>query len=282
MICFGRGFYIIGDHLMNIIDILGNLDLTSQEIEVLIALFKLGESTITAISKASGINRTTLYRVLKNLKSEGYCIQKLKLNNSIYLPIELDFLIKKMETKEKDLNESRRELPRAIKALQGQTKSQQIFKTTTYEGKEECKQLMWNSLVPNAVVLSFGFETTSNAVGIKFLTEWLNEAYRRGQKHKMIANKGTYQVKSKSSLKSKYDFLPEVKGNSEFFEKREISKEVMTIPFETFIYEDTYAILQWQGDQVFGFEIVNSDIAKTERQIFWHLWKSTTPYINKS
>jgi hypothetical protein len=44
------------------------------------------------------------------------------------------------------------------------------------------------------------------------------------------------------------------------------------------IYNDIFAVATWKNKQLFGFEIENSEVAKTQKSIFDIMWKVAKPF----
>jgi len=61
------------------------------------------------------------------------------------------------------------------------------------------------------------------------------------------------------------------------YANRTIPAKILTITHDTYIYNDIYAVYHMFENELFGVEIRNSAIARTQRQIFEILWRIAKP-----
>lgn len=258
-------------------EILLLLGLNTDEISIITNLIEYGPQSILSISRNTNINRTNLYRIIEELSSKGYVLKSPEYKKGIYSSLTIDELKNKVEEKTKETQTLNTLFKQNIKELNNlYNKRTAPFQVQFYNNQEQIKQMLWNVLSSKETIRSFGYRSTKEAVGIKFLTEWFNESQRRGQSHKMIASKETYEMKHNATEGEKYKFDKPWRPN--FFIKRYLPENMFPILYETFIYNDVYSILQWKDDKVFGIEIVNPVVVEQERYIFDFLWEKAIPY----
>ena len=58
---------------------------------------------------------------------------------------------------------------------------------------------------------------------------------------------------------------------------RYISADVLTISYQTDIYNEVVAMYNWYDGEVFGVEIHNKKIANFQRQLFELVWNKAIP-----
>jgi len=246
------------------------MGLDKEESEIFIRLLSEGELTVLEISRYTGINRTNVYRILEVLENRGFVVRSPKSKTTRYGASSLEFIKAKVEEKSREadrLSQMYKELLPDLKNIVNQ-KSNQI-RVIHYTGSEEVKQLIWNSLKSKETIRSLGYRSIKEAVGLKFLIKWWDESKLRGQTHRMIANSGTYTMKDTAAEGSDKKFLPKSKG---FWKRRYFEKNELLILHETFVYDDVFAILQWDKRQVFGVEVHNQAVADQQKWTFDFLW----------
>jgi predicted transcriptional regulator len=262
--------------MKELIEFLELLGLTDDEIKVYIFLLQQGASTILQASKGVHINRTALYRLCERLTEKGYLKKIPELHTTKYEASSVEFLKTKIQ--------SRREHLRELEINYGKVKdiSKRIIslastriKVIHYSGKEEVRQLLWNTLEAKPDILSLGYRTLAEAVGSDFNKRWWYEIVRLNIPNKIIVNPGTLKMKDaqeEPGTRSLYE-----KQNPAIWQPRVISRKTLIISQETFIYNDIYSLIQWDENKVFGVEIYNKVVADQEREIFKVLWKIAQP-----
>ena len=251
------------------------LDLDSQEIEVYSFLLQNGPSTILEISRSLSINRTNLYRVCEDLCGEG-CINRIAEHNTTkFEAVSVDFLKYKIYEKRRKAGEIREKYDNIRDTLNTFSDSSgKRIRVVHYDGKEEVKQLLWNYLDTKGECLSFAFRTLSEAVGRNFVVKWWNKAKKRGIYDKMLANKGTFEMKNVVDKKAKSKLVYSI---YEHVEERIIDEKIFKIYYETFIYNEVFAIVQWEGNLVFGVEVYSSVLSDFKKKEFYTLWNLAKP-----
>jgi sugar-specific transcriptional regulator TrmB len=260
----------------NVKDFLELLGLNGVEIQIYIFLLKKGISTVLQISREVSINRTSVYRICEKLSLEGFLRKSAEKDTTKYESASVDFLRTKIDDLEKKTVQVKEMYPVFKKSFEEieRLKLNKI-KVIHYNGKDEVRQLIWNELEAKTEVLSLGFRTLAEAVGKDFIVHWWNENVRRGIYSKIIANPGTFELKDTQDSYTKEKYLDDLNN----MEKRLIDEDVMKITEETFIYDDVFGIVQWEGDEVFGVEIYNKAVADQERELFKVLWKMARKMI---
>ena len=252
------------------------LGLEDDESKVYVFLLQSGESTVLEISKGVKINRTALYRICERLRENGYLKKIVEANTTKYEAASVDFLRTKIDILDqniKDIKDSYEDIRSTFDKLSS-LKSNKI-KVIHYTGREEVKQLIWNSLDAKGVIKSFGYRTLSEAVGPTFNKKWWNESVSRNLVHMLLANPGTLEMKDSQEdavVRRRYADRAE-----KIWQARILDPKVLRITQETFIYNDVFAIVQWDKTQVFGVEIYNKAVADQEAAVFDVLWKLAKP-----
>ena len=68
----------------------------------------------------------------------------------------------------------------------------------------------------------------------------------------------------------------EVEAYHKSSKARYIDPKVFTIEFETYIYNNCVALLNYEKDDIFGVEIYNEKLVHQQKQLFNLLWAMST------
>lgn len=224
------------------IEMFSKLGLTIEECKIMELLIIKGSMTVLELSRRTDIKRTTVYRLIERLENEGFVSKEIKNGKIEYEPLSLQYLNHKILSKE---NETLmlKELFLTNKGKIEEYYSQNLnsIGVKYYNGSEEVKQLMWNSLsTNNKKIKSFGYKSLKTAVGMKFMSEWWNESLRREIQHTLLINPQSLIEKESADKDEKYKYTDIPK---ELFIVKVMPFEVIPIITETFIFNDIYSII---------------------------------------
>ena len=254
-----------------LIDFLIQLGLEKDEAAVYLSIFRNGLSTTLEISRDAQLKRTNVYRICEQLEKKGYLAKNAQWRTTKYEAVSPDYLQTKIKSREDELESIKNKYQSLLSTFDNleKTKDHQT-KVIHYSGKEEVKQLVWNSLNAKTVIKSFGYKTLSEPLGKLFVVRWWNQYVAKNIKTQLIANPGTFEIKNRVDQFTKEKYL---KVPAKTFQAKIIDPKILKITQETFIYNDVFAIVQWGQKKVFGMEIYNQSIADQERAVFNVLWK---------
>ncbi len=83
-------------YMNNLVTILKNIGLSEKAAKVYLSTLVLGEATVLAIAKHSGVKRTSIYYTLNELKELGAITETKRQRKIYYLPVEPKELIKRV------------------------------------------------------------------------------------------------------------------------------------------------------------------------------------------
>lgn len=126
------------------------------------------------------------------------------------------------------------------------------------------KQLLWNILKAKGESVGYGYADWNQSVSQEFAEKLRQERVSRKIYDREIQN--TDQAGSMNSW-------TRIKDYDQVYQARYIPKSVIDIKHDTYIYNDVFAFFNFYQGGVFGIEIHNAEIAKTQKQIFEVLWK---------
>lgn len=117
-------------------EILQQLGLTDGESRVYIALLKLGSSTVGPIAKESKAAYSKIYEVLNRLAEKGLVSHIVKDKTRYYQALEPARLIEYLDTKEKELQENKKQLKDLLPQLNSLSNSKTKQTAEIFTGKK--------------------------------------------------------------------------------------------------------------------------------------------------
>lgn len=154
---------------------LNQIGLEEKEAKVYLAALELGPTNIQNLTKKSEIKRSTVYEMIKSLKSMGLISETTKGKRRLFIASEPENLKRNIVTKEKLLNEILPEL-KSISNL-GFIKP----KITFYEGKEGLREIYRKTLDAKSKLASWisPVQDIFETVGEDFLIKYINERAKK-------------------------------------------------------------------------------------------------------
>lgn len=242
---------------------LEQIGLNEKEAKVYLASLELGPASIQVISKKSGIKRSTVYEMLKNLKNIGLISETTKGKRKLIVASEPEDLKKGLKMKEKMLAEILPEL-KAISNSSG-SKPKIMF----YEGKEGIKDIYYDAL-KNKNINTYGISPVQSIVeniGEDFFNSYIDERIKRKIWIKLI------QVTSRDAS---YKY-----SSPETFEKAlktvRYTPADIDMPNTFIIYKNKVAIISTRKES-FGMIIESEDYARSMKLFHDLLWNISKPH----
>lgn len=243
-----------------------NLGLSDQETQIYLALVKLGLTSAFKIAQTTNLPRTTIYRLLEHLKSQGLAEEVIDNKRKLVKPSSLDRLNFLVENQVSEASRLKENLPRIKSQLATEsTNSLPGTQVIFYRGQSGITQVLWNSLKTKEI-LGYSYLTIDDVLGKKLTNQYRTLRTEHGIKERdLLSSNDPYlnlkvlRFIKKSSLFKNYLFryLPYSKVN--------INHQIM-------IYNDVLVFYHWHEGEIFAIEIHNSTIANLQKQIFEVLW----------
>lgn len=243
---------------------LSSFGVTGDEQKVYLCLLRRGELIPSVLSRETGINRTTLYRILESLTLKGLISEVMKYKSRKFKPAPPEQLNLIITQKEAELSHLKQELPKLSQEL---THIIPPIYTATYvlyfKGRQGLRQLLYNTLNAKSEVVGFGYGNWNDGVGYQFTEKLRHEYVTKNIKAREILNK----LDEHGSFTKIPDYFNVV------YKHRCISNKILLITHDTYIYNDVFAFYHTVNGEYFGVEIHNEAIAHTQKQLFEIIWK---------
>lgn len=244
---------------------LSRLGLSGDQAKIYIYLLENRGGTHLGAARATGINRTKVYRLVDDLEKLSLATVNIDDTGKKILPANPKNLEVKVTSAEARLDLQKVALTQALPQLSKMFRNEESelkFSVNTYEGISGFKQMLWNELKAKGELLGFGSGTIEDLVGSR---NW-------AEKHRAKTVDAKYKIREiNNNGKKPIEFTK----NSDFytnFERRFIATTKLNIEQQIAIYNDTVAVYHWRDDQKVGFETTNKAYADTMRQMFESYW----------
>jgi len=248
------------DNLTALIEPYGMME---EEAKIYLILVQNGFMSALQISRTLRLGRTKVYRILDKLIAKGLADQRLDstgLKFGATDPSKLNQLISEREHEILSLKES---LPELIENLEKMSwKKHERTKVLYYKGVEGLKQITYNSTNAKKELLTY--ETTND------MSEFLPQDFSEEMRQRIVDNK--IFVKELTWNKSFKPYTNVADLVTRHWETRYIDPSTFKMKTEALIYNDVYVIYNPFGEEQFGVEIYNADIADMQRQLFNLVW----------
>lgn len=255
--------------MMNKSDILAylaTLGIDRSAANIYLLLLSSDQETPLTLARMSGLNRTTIYRILENLESKGLVRRTLAAKSAAYMATGSEYLRNIVAEKEDELDKLKKNLNPVIGALMRAKKEHpQPTKVNYYSGKSGLRQLLFNTLKAKTDVIGLGWADWNKGIGRKYAEIIRDESVRLKIHHRELLNED--QIDPELSFTGNRDFA------LNYYQHRIIPRSVLEINHDTYIYNNIFAFYHTYQGEDFGVEIVNNEISASERQIFEIIWK---------
>ncbi len=235
---------------------LKEIGLANEEINVYLAMLKIGSSLASKISEETEINRSHVYQLLERLIAKGFVSYVIRENRKYFSavnPEKIIEIIKEREQRVKDILPSLLELTN----LQKEKPVVEIL-----EGKEGIKTILNDIVKTKREWLAFG----SSGKGQEILSFYAEHWEKEREKLK-ISLRGILDS-SESGIKRGKEL-----SKRKYTEIRYMLEEYSN-PSSTWIYGDRIAFIIWSKEHSFAIRIISKEVTDNFKRHFEVLWKN--------
>lgn len=249
-----------------ILPYLRTLNLSGDESKVYLELLK-GPNSHLELARATGINRTKVYRVADQLEKRSLVSTRTDDRGTFLVAADPSTLEVEIVTQEEKLKNQRAVFNKLLPVLSALKEEEGLgpasFVVHTYEGVEGFKQMLWHELKTNGDIVIFGSGGLEDMVG----------PGRWAEKHRSMTVKANYQVRELINYGKKPEIFTKTTEFLQHYTRRWLPDDVLVMDNQVATYNDTVATYCWRGDQKVGMEVINKSHAQMMRQMFESYWK---------
>ena len=226
-------------------EILRSLGLNDKEIKVYLANLQLGSSLVQGIEHFAGLNRTSVYDLLKSLEQKGFVSYTLKSGKKYYQSTAPNKIIEMLKEREELVKKILPEL----NSLAGSVSKRP--KVEVYVGKEGLKSI-FEGILCEAKEFSV-IASKKDLLGLfeYYFPHFVKRRIQKGIKVRMIISGGLPIDK-----KSPYKF---------------INQDIKTA---TWLYSGKIAMISLEEKEPIGIVIDEKNFYETQKVMFEILWKA--------
>jgi sugar-specific transcriptional regulator TrmB len=167
-------------------DILKKLGFEEREISAYLALLKSGKLTATSLSERTGIDRSTIYRILNGLIKKGFVNSFVRNNVKYFGACDPEVLVKYANEIKSEMEQKFRELSNL--KISEKTK----VKVEVYEGTEGAKSVLKDILKTQKDYFVFGYDCQFKKVFPEtYLEQYIRQLKERKITERMLVIEGT-------------------------------------------------------------------------------------------
>lgn len=257
---------------------LENLGITKQEFLVYQVILKSPTHNVTEISKEVGINRTTLYTILKSLTAKKLLVENKKSSSVKYNAVSPKSLLELAQIHQKEVANQLVELQKNIPYLNALANLENLRSDIDFfiqKGKEAIKT--YNALLATAKSEITGFTFDENATiddvlrfknGKLVLNAYAKTVMKYGDKFVFAGTS-----KSIKKTASFFEIAPELKGK---FQPRWLAPDEVNLKLNLYVFDDWVMLITRNSDKLIYF-IRNIEIADSFKSLSLFLWKHANP-----
>jgi len=249
------------------IRLLSKFGLGKDSSRIFLLLLSKGEKTALQIARELQLGRTKVYRLIDRLISKGLVNEVMGVRGKRFVVDSYENLKLIAIEKEAEAEELKSTLPKIFEILSYiSAKDSKHSKVYYYSGMKGLKQMCWNSTKAKGELRIFEIEEMADVFNYGFYEKVRLEFVKRNIHIKQIFNERKLEpfTNVRELLKSHVEF-------------RYIDPKQLDMGFEILIYNDTFGMYNYEGDEIFGVEIENPRLAKMQKQIFDFLWMHAKP-----
>lgn len=235
--------------------------LDSESTQVYLLLTQKGPQTVLNLSRETGIKRTQVYRLLEELQAKQLVSADHLTYGSLYqaMPLEqLEAVIIDKSLEVQKMRSSLSDLGALMADFAG--KPADNARVLHYSGVEGLKQVSWNLTKAQDHYKVFEVSHLSDYLDKRFAMRCRERFVERGLTSYDLTND------TKVLASGIEPFNPDRTHYAS------ISKDVLDIQFEVYIYNDVVTLLDYSGEQVFCMEIYHRLLNKLAEQLFDVAW----------
>jgi sugar-specific transcriptional regulator TrmB len=241
-------------------NLLKTLGLSEMQAKVYIAALELSEATMQALARKSGVNRSTIYTFIDDLKDRGFILEGRRRKRNVYSAVHPEALVDMQKSR---LGELERVLPELLAI---NNKSGNKPRVTFYEGFSGIEDVYKDQLREKKEIVSYEDLEDLKGELPKHIFEWFPA--ERAKRDILIRTISRDVPFAREFSKRNRGLLRETK----FVTAQKFRTDIN-------IYGDKVALIDLQAESPFAVIIENHNLAETMRTVWRELWEKLGPVV---
>lgn len=250
-------------------DYFARLGLEPEVADLYLALHTYGPQSLLQLARNARIERTRAYRLLDSLSDARLIEVETQAKRKIYKAAPITNLRVLLSNKEEEI----RSLDSELEGLQSelsQTLHSPLSHVQFYSGNDGIKQMLWNQTRASGENVSILYENIQNRTNSAFFDRWVDTCNQHNLHFRSLV--GDHFIESQQQWYNQHSNERLAKWSARY-----IAVSIFPITHSMVCYDDVVAYYNWHGEQVFGIELHNQQIADTQRVLFEMLWTQGQP-----
>ncbi len=226
--------------------------------------------TALGLSRVVPVKRSTLYRMLENLKEKGLIVDEVGDNTTYYAvsgPEELSNLVHEQEIKLTSVREAIEGLTGDLRIAGASLKHQTSLRF--YRGQTGLRQMDWRmTQTRKATVYIFDSGQWSETLGLSFAEKIREEIVRQDIRVLELSNKP-----KKIDKDGKAIWTENSRYLTRHYSRRKIDKKILPIDEDVYVFGDTIQFHGYKQHDCMGIEMIKNDFATTLVRLFMLAWQ---------
>jgi len=234
------------------------------------ALLENGPQTISELSRSSGVERTKIYRSIRELEHLQLVETEILPHRNLFHAAPLTNIRNVIAEKVSVLSKLNEQVDSLEEDFKTMSLSHEATKVRFFTGPKGIEQMLWNQTKAKGDIISILSENIRSHTSREFAERWTERCNER-------------RITSRSLVDDHFiDLQKQVYGGKmghalDNWTARRLKPEHSTTPHRTTVYDDVTTYFSWRDGDAFGIEIHNQDIADSQRQYFELLWAQSEP-----
>lgn len=240
-------------------ELLEKAGLSRREVRIYLSLLIQGEMMASELASKTGFIRTNVYDILNDLIRKGIVAYVIRNSKKYFHATEPEKLVDYIESQEKDLEELKNDIAKAIPELGPISANAERPIIEVYEGREGFKTILSMSVRES-------LKTKKEILGISVQQQKCREL--GGPYHiRWYKEREILKIKSRYLVSAEEKIIP-----VNYTKFKRLPKEAEN-PSEIFIFGDTTTQFFFIGNLFTAIVIKNKEITESYRAYFEFLWK---------
>lgn len=245
---------------MDIKNIFSQLNLKPEHQKIYLANLEWGTTSITNIARKSGIPRTSIYILLKELLDTGLVTQHLKSGKKVYSPAEPEFIGTLLEQKQVEINNSISNLNNMMNELKAvQNTKRGKPKVEFLEGPEGIKQAYERTFETKEIWIQCLTENYKDIVEEEYFNDYFDRFFKKSD------------IRSKEILRFEDDEYVSEYGSDKNLQLRIPVEESTETDF--WVYDNKVTFVSFNKENPYALVIEDSNIANSMQNMYNLAWK---------